>query len=302
MKQRSLTLREDLGSLALFVVVAEERSFTRAAARLGLSQSALSHAMRRLEAKLGLPLLTRTTRSVSPTQAGERLLETLRPALDDIDDRISALTELRERPAGNIRITTSAHAARTILWPAIDRLAASYPDISVELNIEAGFTDIVAERFDAGVRLGQRLEQDMIAMPIGPRLRMATVGSPAYLAKHGTPKVPQDLAHHTCINLRMPNSSVYAWEYEQAGRELNIKVGGQLLFNDVDLIVEAALAGHGLAHLIEDRVLQFIADGALVRVLEDWCDPFDGYYLYYPSRRQPSAVFGLLLEALRYRA
>ena len=202
MKQRSHTLREDLGSLALFVVVAEERSFTRAAARLGLSQSALSHAMRRLEAKLGLPLLTRTTRSVAPTQAGERLLETLRPALDDIDERISALTELRERPAGNIRITTSAHAARTILWPAIDRLAASYPDISVELNIEAGFTDIVAERFDAGVRLGQRLEQDMIAMPIGPRLRMATVASPAYLAKHGRKK----------LNLAAQNDETYKEE------------------------------------------------------------------------------------------
>lgn len=301
MKPRSVTLREDLGSLALFAVVAEERSFTRAAARLGLSQSALSHAMRRLEAKLGLPLLTRTTRSVAPTQAGERLLETLRPALEEIDDRISALTELRERPAGNIRITTSAHAARTILWPAIDRLAASYPDISVELSIEAGFTDIVAERFDAGVRLGQRLEQDMIAMRIGPRLRMATVASSAYLARHGVPMVPQDLADHACINLRMPNNSVYAWEFEQNGRELNIKVGGQLLFNDVDLIVEAALAGHGLAHLIEDRVLSLIADGELVRVLEDWCDPFDGYYLYYPSRRQPSAAFALLLEALRYR-
>lgn len=301
MKTHGLTLREDLSSLALFAVVAEERSFTRAAARLGLSQSALSHAMRRLEAKLGLPLLTRTTRSVAPTQAGERLLETLRPALEDIDDQIAALTELRERPAGNIRITTSAHAARTILWPAIDRLAFNYPDISVELNIEAGFTDIVAERFDAGVRLGQRLEQDMVAMRIGPRLRMATVAAPAYLARQGRPLVPQDLADHTCINLRMPNSSVYAWEYDQAGRELNVKVGGQLLFNDVDLIVDAAIAGHGLAHLIEDRVLPFIADGTLVRVLEDWCDPFDGYYLYYPSRRQPSAAFGLLLEALRYR-
>jgi len=302
MKPRNVTMREDLGSLALFAVVAEERSFTRAAARLGLSQSALSHAMRRLEAKLGLPLLNRTTRSVAPTQAGERLLETLRPALEEIDDRISALTELRERPAGNIRITTSAHAARTILWPAIDRLAASYPDISVELNIEAGFTDIVAERFDAGVRLGQRLEQDMIAMRIGPRLRMATVASPAYLARQGVPMVPHDLADHACINLRMPNSSVYAWEFEQNGREFNIKVGGQLLFNDVDLIVEAARAGHGLAHLIEDRVLSLIADGELVRVLEDWCDPFDGYYLYYRSRRQPSAAFALLLEALRYRA
>jgi DNA-binding transcriptional LysR family regulator len=302
MNPRSLSLREDLGSLALFAVVAEERSFTRAAARLGLSQSALSHAMRRLEAKLGLTLLTRTTRSVAPTQAGERLLETLRPALDDIDDQISALTELRERPAGNIRITTSAHAARTILWPAIDRLAASYPEICVEFNIEAGFSDIVAERFDAGVRLGQRLEQDMIAMRIGPHLRMATIGSPTYFARRGKPKVPQDLADHACINLRMPNSSIYTWEYEQAGREFNVKVGGQLLFNDVDLIVEAALSGHGLAHLIEDRVLSLVADGTLVRVLEDWCDPFDGYYLYYPSRRQPSAAFGLLLEALRYRA
>ncbi|WP_062346990.1 LysR family transcriptional regulator [Novosphingobium sp. CCH12-A3] len=301
MKGGNTTTRDELGALALFAVIAEERSFTRAALRLGLSQSALSHAMRRLEAKLGLQLLTRTTRSVAPTDAGERLLETLRPALDDIDERITALTEMRARPAGNIRITTSAHAARTILWPAIDRLIADHSDLNVEVNVEAGFTDIVAERFDAWVRLGHSLEQDMVAMRIGPRLRMATVASPAYLAEQGRPEVPQDLSRHRCINLRMVSGSVYAWEYEKAGRELNIKVGGQLLFNDVDLMVEAALSGHGLIHLIEDRVLPQIAEGTLVRVLADWCDPFDGYYLYYPSRRQPSAAFSLLLDALRFR-
>ena len=296
-----LMRREQLGSLAMFLVVADERSFTRAAAKLGISQSALSHSMRRLEARLGLRLLTRTTRSVAPTEAGEKLLDTLRPALIEIDAKVALLTDLKERPAGNIRITTSAHAARTILWPAVDCLTAEYPDINVELNIESSFTDIVAERFDAGVRLGERLEQDMVAMQIGPRLRMATVGSPAYLARHRTPMVPQDLVGHSCINLRMVNGSVYAWEYERDGREVNIKVEGQLVLNDIDLIVDAALAGHGLIHLIEDRTLTLIADGKLVRVLDDWCDPFDGYYLYYSSRRLASPAFTLLLEALRYR-
>lgn len=293
--------REELGSLAMFLVISDERSFTRAAAKLGLSQSALSHSMRRLETRLGLRLLTRTTRSVAPTDAGERLIDSLRPALEAIDARIALLTELRERPAGTIRITTSEHAARTILWPAVDRLTADYPDINVELNIASGLTDIVSERFDAGVRLGERLEQDMIAMRIGPQLRMATVGSPDYFAKRGTPKTPQDLAKHACINLRMVSGSVYAWEYEKDGRELNIKVDGQLVLNDVDLIISAALAGHGLIHLLEDRVAPLIKDGALERVLEDWCDPFDGYYLYYPSRRLPSPAFSLLLKALRYR-
>ncbi len=285
----------------MFLVVAEERSFTRAAAKLGLSQSALSHSMRRLEARLGLRLLTRTTRSVAPTEAGERLIDTLRPALEEIDAKIALLTELRARPAGNIRITTSEHAARTILWPVVDRLAGEYPDINIELNIESGFTDIVAERFDAGVRLGERLEQDMIAMRIGPTLRMATVGSPDYFARRGIPKVPPDLAQHSCINLRMVSGSIYSWEYEKDGRELNIKVEGQLVLNDVDLIVAAARAGHGLIHLVEDRVLALIEDGSLVRVLDDWCDPFDGYYLYYPSRRLPSPAFTLLLDALRFR-
>ena len=285
----------------MFLAVAEERSFTRAAAKLGISQSALSHAMRRLEAKLGLRLLTRTTRSVAPTEAGERLIDTLGPALRDIDDQIAALTDLRERPAGTIRITTPEHAARTLLWPAVDRLTADHPDIHVELNVQAGFTDIVAERFDAGVRLGERLEQDMIAVRIGPRLRMATVASPAYLAREGKPVTPHDLARHQCINLRMVSGSLYTWEYEKDGRELNVKVEGQLVLNDANLIVAAAVAGHGLAHLVEDRAAPLIGDGALVRVLEDWCEPFDGYYLYYPSRRQPSQAFSLFLEAIRYR-
>ena len=292
--------REDLGSLAMFLAVAEERSFTKASAKLGLSQSALSHSMRRLEAKLGLRLLTRTTRSVAPTEAGERLLETLRPALDDIDARIAALTELRERPAGTVRISTSEHAARTLLWPAVDRLTAEYPDIRIELNVESGLTDIVAERFDAGVRLGERLEQDMVAVRIGPRLRMATVGAPAYFARRGKPETPHNLAGHSCINLRMVSGAIYAWEYEKDGRELKVRVDGQLVLNDAELIVGAAVAGHGLAHLVEDRLAALLAEGKLVRVLENWCEPFDGYYLYYPTRRQQSSAFSMLLNALRY--
>lgn len=293
--------RDDLGSLAMFLAIADERSFTKAAAKLGISQSALSHSTRRLEARLGLRLLTRTTRSVAPTEAGERLIETLRPALGDITARIAALTELRERPAGTVRITTSEHAARTLLWPVVDRLTAGYPDIQVELNVESGFTDIVAARFDAGVRLGERVEQDMVAVPIGPRLRMATVGSPAYFARHGKPATPHDLSRHSCINLRMTNGSIYGWEFEKDGRELKVRVNGQLVLNDMDLIVAAAAAGHGLAHLVEDRVTPLLAGGSLVRVLGDWCEPFDGYYLYYPTRRQPSSAFSLLLDALRYR-
>lgn len=293
--------REYLASLAMLLVVAEERSFTRAAVKLGISQSALSHAMGRLEAKLGLRLLTRTTRSVAPTEAGERLIQTLAPALEEIDTRIASLTELKERPAGTLRITTSELPARKILWPAIDRLTAEYPDIRVELSIESGFTDIVAGRFDAGVRLGERLEQDMIAMRIGPRLRMASVGAPQYFARHGKPVTPHDLAGHSCINLRMVSGGIYAWEFEKDGRALNVKVDGQLVLNDIALVIAAAIAGHGIAHVIEDRVADSLNRGELVRVLEDWCEPFDGYHLYYLRRRQPSLAFSLLLEALRYR-
>lgn len=287
----------------MFVIVAEERSFTRASARLGVSQSALSHAMRRLEAKLGLRLLTRSTRSVSPTDAGEQLLQTLGPAFDDIDHKLAALTELRARPAGRLRLTASIHAARTVLWSAISRILLENPDIEIELNIDAGFVDIVAQRYDAGVRLGESLEKDMIAVPIGPRLRMAAVGAPSYFAARGTPTSPHDLARHNCINLRLPTSGgLYAWEFERDGREVKVKVQGQLVLNDVDLITQAAVAGHGIAFVLEDHVAAELADGSLVRALEDWCQPFDGYYLYYPHRRQPSPAFRLLLDALRFRS
>jgi len=294
--------REDLGSLAIFLSVAEERSFTRAASKLGMSQSALSHSMRRLEARLGLRLLMRTTRSVSLTEAGERLVGTLRPALDNIDERLASLTELRERPAGTIRISAGSHAARTVLWPIVDRLTADNPDINVELNVEGGLVDIVADRYDAGVRLGERLDQDMIAMPISPRLRMAAFGAPTYFAKRGIPTTPHDLTAHECINLRLPTSGgLYVWEFERRGKELKVKTEGQLVFNDADLILAAALAGHGIAFMLEDHVTDHLCDGTLVRVLEDWCEPFDGYYLYYPSRKQPSPAFTLLMNALRNR-
>ncbi|WP_215751311.1 MULTISPECIES: LysR family transcriptional regulator [unclassified Gluconobacter] len=292
--------REELGSLTMFMAVADEGSFTKAAGKLGISQSALSHSLRRLEARLGLRLLTRTTRSVAPTLAGERLIETLRPALEDIDQKLAALTELRERPAGNVRITASSHAAHMVLWPAIDRLTAENPDINVEINVESGLVDIVAERYDAGIRLGERLEQDMIAMSISPRLRMAAVASPSYLTGKTIPTTPYDLARHNCINLRLPTSGgLYAWEFERDGKEIKFKAKGQLVFNDINLIVEAAVAGHGIAFMLEDHVKDHLASGVLVRILEEWCDPFDGYYLYYPSRRQRSPAFGLLLDALR---
>lgn len=294
--------REELVDLNAFLTVAEEQSFTRAASRLGTSQSALSHTIRRLETRLGVRLLTRTTRRVAPTAAGERLLQTLRPALDDIAAELAALGELRERPSGTIRITTSEHAAHAVLWPVLERLLPDYPDLHVELAIETGFTDIVAERFDAGVRLGESIAKDMVAVRIGPELRMAVVGAPGYFASHGTPRTPQDLAHHRCINLRLPtNGGFYAWELEQAGRELHIRVDGQLAFNNVPMILRAACAGFGLACVLEDQVTALVAAGRLERVLAEWCPPFAGYHLYYPSRRQPSAGFALLVEALRHR-
>lgn len=294
--------RDDLVDLSTFVTVAEERSFTRAAARLGTSQSAVSHAMRRLEARLGVRLLTRTTRSVAPTEAGEQLLETLRPAFGSIDAKLASLGELRTKPAGTIRITTSEHAARTVLWPALRRMLVDYPDIQVEFSVDSGLTDIVTDRFDAGVRLGEALAKDMIALRIGPDLRMAVVGSPAYFADHPAPRTPQDLASHRCINLRMPTSKgLYAWEFERKGRELRVRVEGQLTFNNTAMILAAAEAGFGLGFVMADQVVDQLQSGRLVRVLEGWCPPFPGYHLYYPSRRQPSAAFGVLLEALRYK-
>lgn len=294
--------REDLPDLGAFLAVAEERSFTRAAARLGTSQSSLSHTVRRLESRLGLRLLTRTTRNVSVTEAGERLLDTLKPAFDSIDQQLAALGELRDKPAGTIRITTSEHAARSILWPALERFLPDYPDIEVELSIDAAFTDIVAERFDAGVRLGEALAKDMVAIRLGPDLRMAVVGAPAYFADHPKPLRPDDLAQHRCINLRMLSSGgFYAWEFEKAGRELRVRVEGQVAFDNAGMVLQAARDGFGLAMLTEDHVASGLADGGLVRVLDDWCPPFAGYHLYYPSRRQHSAAFALLLDRLRYR-
>ncbi|MFG1268922.1 LysR family transcriptional regulator [Xanthobacter versatilis] len=294
--------REDLVDLNAFLAVAEERSFTRAAARLGTSQSALSHTIRRLEARVGVRLLTRTTRNVAPTQAGERLLGTLRPALESIGSELTALAELRSRPAGTIRITTAEHAARTVIWPALERLLPDHPDIHVELSIDSSFTDIVAGRFDAGVRLGEALAKDMVAVRIGPDLRMAVVGAPAYFAAHPIPRTPQDLAEHNCINLRLLSSgALYAWELERDRREIRVRVEGQLAFDNIAMIVRAATAGFGLGFVMEDQVAAEIADGRLVRVLEDWCPAFAGYHLYFPSRRQPSAAFAVLVEALRYR-
>ena len=294
--------REELADLNAFLAVAEEQSFTRAAAKLGTSQSALSYTVRRLETRLGVRLLTRTTRRVSATEAGERLLRTLRPALDAIAGELASLGDMREKPAGAIRISTSAHAASHVLWPALERLLPHYPDIQVELNIESRLTDIVAERYDAGVRLGEHLARDMVAVRIGPDLRMAVVGAPAYLATHPAPRTPQDLAEHRCINLRQQTlGGLYAWELEHNGREVKVRVEGQLIFNDVPMVLRAAASGFGLACVLEDHVQSDLAAGRLVRVLEEWCPPFSGYHLYYPSRRQPSAAFALLVEALRYR-
>ena len=294
--------REELADLSAFAAVAEERSFTRAAKKIGTSQSALSFTVRRLEERLGVRLLSRTTRSVAPTEAGERLLRTLGPALDRIDTELASLSELRTKPAGNIRITTGEHAAETILWPALATLLPKYPDIKVELVVDYGLTDIVAERYDAGVRIGEQVARDMIAVPIGPDMRMAVVGAPSYFAGRSRPKRPQDLTAHECINLRLPTyGHIFAWEFEKRGRELKVRVDGPLVFNNIGLRIQAAVAGFGLSYLPEDQVQTHLADGRLIRVLEDWCAPFSGYHLYYPSRRQPTPVFALLVEALRYR-
>jgi len=294
--------RGNLNDLLSFVAVGRERSFTRAAAKLGVSQSALSHTIRALEARLGLRLLARTTRSVAPTEAGERLLLTVGPLFDEIDAGLAALSELRENPAGTIRITTGEHAADAILWPALVRFLPKYPDIKVELILDYGLIDIVAERYDAGVRLGEQVAKDMIAARIGPDLRMAVVGSPSYFARRPRPKQPQDLTAHDCINFRLPTyGGLYAWEFEKGGREVKVRVEGRLVFNTLALRLNAALAGLGLAYLPEDQARAHIAEGRLIRVLADWCPSFSGYHLYYPSRRQPTPAFALLVDALQYR-
>lgn len=295
--------RDDLIDLNAFMAVAEERSFTRAAAKLGTSQSALSHTIRRLETRLGVRLLTRTTRSVAPTAAGERLLGTLTPALDMIDAQIASLSDVRDKPQGLIRLTTSEHAAEIVLMPVLAPFLAKYPDIQVELSVDSGLTDIVTDRFDAGVRLGEALAKDMVAVRIGPDLRMAIVGSPGYLEHNPAPRNPHDLAQHNCINLRLRSAGgLYAWELEQADREVRVRVEGQMSCNNTTTIVRAATHGVGLGFVMESSVVDYLASGQLVRVLEDWCPPFAGYHLYYPSRRQPSAAFALLVDALRYHS
>ena len=294
--------REDLSDLAVFLAVAEARSFTKAAAALGTSQSAISQIVRRLEAAIGLKLLTRNTRNVAPTEAGEQLIETLRPAFNEIDARLSALSVLRERPAGNVRITSSRHAAETILWPAVGRLIRDHPDVTVEISLDGHLTDIISDRFDAGVRLGEQVAKDMIAVRIGPDLRMAVLGSPSYFAAHGRPRTPHELTAHRCINIRMPTrGGLYAWEFGRNGRDLNVRVEGPLILNDVPMILNAASEGHGLACVLEDQANALLKAGRLERVLEDWCPPFAGYHLYYPDRRQLPPAFKLLIEALRYK-
>lgn len=295
--------RRNLNDLLAFVTVAREGSFTRAAATLGVTQSALSQAIRGLEERLQIRLLTRTTRSVAPTAAGERLAQAIGHRFDEIEAELDALTELRDKPAGTVRITCGDNVLRTVLLPKLTPLLREYPDITLEFDMSYGFRDIVAERLDAGVRLGNTIDKDMIAVPIGPPLRMAVVASPSYFERHPKPKSPQDLTAHRCINQRMPSSGgLYVWDFARRGKQLNVRVDGPLIFNTAPPQVDAALAGLGITLLPEDELALHLSDGSLVRVLEDWCPPFAGYHIYYPSRRQPSPAFSLVVNALRVDA
>jgi DNA-binding transcriptional LysR family regulator len=294
--------KRDLADLQSFLVVARERSFTRAAARLGVSQSALSHTVRELETRLGVRLLTRTTRNVSPTEAGERVLRTIAPRLDEIESELAAIGELREKPAGTVRITATEFAADAVLWPKLVPFLRKYPDVKVEIVSDYQLTDIVSERFDAGVRSGEQIAKDMVAVRLGPDLRMAVVATPGYFRTRPEPKRPQDLLEHNCVNLRlMTRGGLYVWEFEKSGREIKVRVDGQVTFNGTTQMLNAALAGFGLAYIPEGLAQPHIDKGRLKRVLADWCPPYSGYHLFYPSRRQPSAAFSLLVDALRYR-
>ncbi|MCW0000116.1 LysR family transcriptional regulator [Pararhizobium sp. YC-54] len=293
---------ENFNDLAAFSVVAREQSFTRAAAKLGVSPSALSQTIRNLEERLGLRLLTRTTRSVSSTEAGERLLRTVAPRFEEIEVELAALSELRDKPAGTVRITAGEHPAIAVLQPALKRFLPDYPDIQVEIIIDYGLTDIVAEGYDAGVRMGEQVAKDMIAVRIGPDMRMAVVASTAYFERHPPPQSPQDLTAHTCINVRLPTyGGLFPWGLEKDGREVKVRGEGQLVFNSLAMRLSSALDGLGVAYMPEDQVLPYLAEGRLVRVLEDWCPSFPGYHLYYPSRRQQSPALALLADVLRYR-
>jgi len=293
---------ENFNDLAVFAVVAQERSFTRAAAKLGISQSTLSLTIRALEERIGLRLLARTTRSVAPTDAGERLLQTITPRFAEIEAELATLRELREKPAGTVRITAGEHAAIAALQPALKRFLPDYPDIQVEVIVDYGLTDIVAEGFDAGVRMGEQVAKDMIAVRIGPDMRMAVVASPAYFARHPRPETPQDLTAHKCINSRLPTyGGLFPWGLEKDGREVKVRGEGQLVFNSLSMRLNSAVDGLGVAYIPEDQALPHIDAGRLIRVLEDWCPYFPGYHLYYPSRRHSSPALTLLIEKLRYR-
>lgn len=294
--------RGHLDDLAAFVAVGRERSFTKAAAKLGLSQSSLSHTIRDLEARLGVRLLTRTTRNVAPTEAGERLLNVLEPRLEEIDAELASIAEFRDTPKGTVRITATEYAIDSILMPKLTKVLRQYPDLKVEFIVDYSLTNIVAEQYDAGVRSGEQVAKDMIAVRIGPDMRMAVVGAPSYFKIHGEPKKPQDLIAHNCINLRLPtHGNVYAWEFEKNRRELRVRVDGQLTCNNTAQLLNAALSGIGLTYIPEGLVEEHVAKGRLKRVLADWCPPYSGYHLFYPSRRQSSAAFNLVVEALRYR-
>ncbi|HCL3332640.1 TPA: LysR family transcriptional regulator [Pseudomonas aeruginosa] len=294
-------IKRNLNDLLSFVAVAREGTFTRAAAQLGVTQSALSQSISGLEARLQIRLLTRTTRSVSPTAAGERLLNAIGNRFDEIEAELDELSALRDKPSGTVRITCGDHIQRTLLLPRLTPLLLEYPDIKVEFDINYGFRDIVADRFDAGVRLGDTIDKDMIAVPIGPPVRMAVVAAPAYFAAHPKPRNPRDLVDHNCINMRMQSGGgLYAWDFQRKDRHVNVRVDGQLIFNTAPNIVDAALAGLGIAWLPEEEFAPHIEEGRLLRVLENWCPPFPGYYLYYPNRRQPSPAFSLVVDALRY--
>jgi DNA-binding transcriptional LysR family regulator len=294
--------RENFNDVQAFLAVARSRSFTKAAAQLGVSPSALSHSMRGLEERLGIRLLTRTTRSVSPTEAGERLLRTAGPRFEEIEAELAALNELRRKPAGTIRITAGDHAATTILWPKLAKILAKYPDVKVELNVDAGLVDIAAQRFDAGVRLGEQVAKDMVSVRIGPDIRFAVVGAKSYFAKRSPPKTPQDLMAHSCINLRLATyGGLWAWDFERDARELKVRVDGQLTFNSIFQARDAALEGYGLAYIPEDLARPHLTKGRLTWVLQEWSPPWPGYHLYYPSRRHSSPAFALIVDALRHR-
>lgn len=294
-------LKENFNELQIFLVVARERSFTKAAGKLGVSQSALSHAIKALEQRLNLRLLTRTTRSVAPTQAGERIIACLEPRLADLEQELEALIQLNGTASGNIRLSAGEHSARNLVWPKLKPFLREYPEINVELVVDNGFVNIVDGRFDAGIRLGESVDKDMVAVKIGPDMRMAVVGSPEYIAAYGLPQTPHDLQNHRCINMRLPTAGgLYHWEFEREGKPLRVRVEGQLTFNGLSERIDAVLSGFGIACVPEDTIQDFVKSGEMIQMLEEWCPSFPGYYLYYPSRKQHPPAFALMIDALRY--